>query len=132
MALSHSDSMTHSFPAAKMARWRATAQARQAEAALALEQRRVRAWESAAKSADLLRQQFGATRILLFGSLVHQLWFTPTSDIDLAAVGIPPERFFAAVAQLQDISADFRIDLVDLDRCPPPLRELIEQEGHSL
>ena len=46
----------------------------------------------------------------MFGSLVHDAWFTPWSDIDLAAWGISPERFYGAVAAITGLSPTFRIE----------------------
>jgi predicted nucleotidyltransferase len=90
-------------------------------------------WERARQVAHdavrLLREEFGASKVLLFGSLVHRSWFTPWSDIDLAAWGIPPERFFSAVAAVTSISKEFGIDLIDPETCRPNLLEIIEREG---
>lgn len=41
--------------------------------------RRDRAWEVARKAAIILKERFGATRVLVFGSLAHRAWFTPRS-----------------------------------------------------
>ncbi len=91
-----------------------------------------RAWEVARTAADLLRERFGATRVVAFGSLVHQAWFTPWSDIDLAAWGIPASEFYRAVAIVTGLSSEFEIDLVDPETCRPALRRLIEREGVGL
>ena len=56
-----------------------------------------RAWSVARAAATVLRQQFSATRVVAFGSLARRDWFTPWSDIDLAAWGIPPGAFYRAV-----------------------------------
>lgn len=50
-----------------------------------VEERWEQAWEVARAAARLLREQLGATRVVVFGSLAHRAWFTPWSDIDLAA-----------------------------------------------
>jgi len=56
------------------------------------------AWDVARTAATLLREEFGAGRVVVFGSLTHRAWFTPWSDIDLAAWGIAPDAFYRAVA----------------------------------
>ncbi|MGE5601561.1 MAG: nucleotidyltransferase family protein [Nitrososphaerales archaeon] len=56
--------------------------------------RRRRAFEVAKRAADLLRRDFGATKVLAFGSVARPERFTRWSDIDLAAWGSPPWRFF--------------------------------------
>ncbi len=91
-----------------------------------------RAWETARAAAMLLRQRFAATRVVAFGSVTHRAWFTPWSDIDLVAWGIPPGEFYRAVAAVTGLSSEFEIDLVDPDTCPPALRQRVEQEGIEL
>ena len=81
----------------------------------------------------VLRTQFGAKRIMLFGSLTSQDEFTHWSDIDLAAWGIAPEQFYDAVAALNDLSPDIKVDLVDPDRYRSAvLKQLIETEGKEV
>ncbi len=94
--------------------------------------RRRRANLAARKAAGLLRREFGAERVILFGSLARRGGFTPWSDIDLAARGIPPARFFEAVGWVIGMNAEFKLDLIDLDTCPSALRETIELEGKDL
>jgi predicted nucleotidyltransferase len=90
------------------------------------------AWQVARRAAELLRERFGATRVMAFGSLAHRAWFTPWSDIDLAAWGIPPDAFYQAVALVAGLSPEFEIDLVELEGCRPALRRVIEREGVEL
>jgi predicted nucleotidyltransferase len=118
----------HPSPAA-MAAYRATAQRRAAEASRTLALRRVRAREVARQAAALLKEQFGATQVTLFGSTVHGHWFSTTSDIDLAASGLVSDDYFTAVARLQDLSLEFKVDLVALEHCKAELRESIAREG---
>lgn len=83
----------------------------------------------AQEAAQLLREEFEAEKVLLFGSLLHRSWFTVWSDIDLAVRGVPPDRFFSAVAAVTGLSPDFQIDLVDLDECSTSLRSVIDRDG---
>jgi len=112
--------------------YRATAQRRWEEERQELARRRERAWQVARRATALLKEQFGATRVAAFGSLVHGYWFSRTSDIDLAAWDLPAEDYFVAVARLQDLSPDFRIDLVAMESCRPALRDIILKEGKLL
>ncbi|MBT4502923.1 MAG: nucleotidyltransferase domain-containing protein [Gemmatimonadetes bacterium] len=93
-------------------------------------------WEQAhqvaCQAAVLLRDQFGAVRVVAFGSLSQRDSFTLWSDIDIAAWGIPDRYFFRAVAAVTGMSADFSIDLVDVASCRPVLRQRIEAEGMEL
>ncbi len=88
-----------------------------------------RAQRVAQQAAETLRTQFGATRVAVFGSLVHRDSFNSWSDIDLATWGIPQDEFFRAVAAVTRLSADFKIDIVDMESCRPLLRTRIEEEG---
>ena len=93
------------------------------------EERWHRAQLLARQAAKRLREQFAARRVILFGSAVRQPWFTPWSDVDLAVWGLPPERFYAAVASVTGLSDEIRIDLVDPEQCSLALRTTIEREG---
>ncbi len=89
-------------------------------------------WELAQRivrqAASMLYEKYGAERVVLFGSAADRPSFTLWSDIDLAAWGILPERFFATVAALTCLSGEIRIDLVDPEHCSPALSNAI-QEG---
>ena len=130
--------MPHDLPPAlrvsreAMATYRATAQRRWEEEQQESAGRRERAWQVARHAAALLKEQFGATRVVAFGSLVHGYWFSNASDVDLAAWGVQADDYFVAVARLQDLSPEFQIDLVAMERCKPALRETIDREGVPL
>ena len=91
-----------------------------------------RAWQVAHTAAEVLRRRYGATRVVVFGSAARREWFTPWSDIDLAAWGIAPDAFYRAVAAVTGISPEFKVDLVAPEDCQPALRQIIEQEGVAL
>lgn len=97
-----------------------------------VERRRQQAWRVARQAAKLLRDEYGARKVVVFGSLAHEDWFTPWSDIDLAAWGIPPERFYGAVAAVTGLSPTFQVDLVDSDACLSSLSAMVEREGIEL
>jgi len=97
-----------------------------------LSKRRRRAMVAARKAADLLRREFGANEVFVFGSLARRGEFTPWSDVDLAALGIPPSRFFEAVGAVTGLSSEFKLDLIDMETCPDSMREAIETEGKSI
>jgi len=105
---------------------------RSAAAEIRLVNRRRRAIQTARKAAELLRSKFGARDVMIFGSLARRGGFTPWSDIDLAAKDIPPARFYEAVGVVTGISAEFKIDLVDVESCAPSLRKKIEIEGKAI
>ena len=88
-----------------------------------------KAWTLVPQLASLLREQFGATRVVVFGSLTHRDRYTRWSDIDLAAWDIPAERFYGAAIAVTEISPDFKVDLIDPDCCRPSIRQIIDREG---
>ena len=94
-----------------------------------LEERRAKALELAKKASFLLRQRYGAKRVVVFGSLARKKAFSACSDIDLAAWGIAPDKFFSAVAAVTGLSPDFKIDLVEPDTCREAMRDSILKHG---
>jgi predicted nucleotidyltransferase len=94
--------------------------------------RRRRAMEVSREASRVLKKKYGATRVVLFGSLARSSFFAPTSDIDLYAEGIPGTRFFEAEAEIEEIAKGFRVDLVETKECPPQLLREIEDEGIDL
>ena len=89
-------------------------------------------WVLARKAATLLKSEFGAEKVLVFGSLLHESSFTLWSDIDLSALGIAADKYYAAVAVVSDLSSSTKIDLIDLKSCRPSLRATILMEGVEL
>jgi len=116
----------------EMDAYRAAARRRREQEGRELAQREKRAWELARRAAALLREQFGATRVMLFGSLANAGCFTPWSDVDLAAWGIRLEDTFRAIGAVMDIDAEIEVNLVDVNTCRPELLVSIEQEGIEL
>ncbi|MBI5303737.1 MAG: nucleotidyltransferase domain-containing protein [Chloroflexi bacterium] len=94
-------------------------------------QRRAHAWHGARRAAEVLRQ-FGATRVIAFGSLTRTGMFDARSDIDLAVQAISPDQFWDAYVQAAMVVGDFEFDLVDLDHCVAHLRDEILQNGVPL
>jgi predicted nucleotidyltransferase len=70
-----------------------------------------------------LTREFGATEVILFGSLATGE-FTDKSDIDLAVRGIPKREFFHALAEVNRTS-DIWVDL-------KPLEDLDEHFGQRV
>jgi predicted nucleotidyltransferase len=95
----------------------------------AVDVRKREAWDIAGTAAQLLRKEFGAQKVVVFGSLAHEKGFGLWSDIDLGAWGIPPEKFYSAVAAVTGLSSFFKVDLVDVAECRPTLQKVIEEEG---
>jgi predicted nucleotidyltransferase len=96
--------------------------------------RRDDAWKLARVAAGMLKKRFGATRVVVFGSLARKSVFTPWSDIDLAVWGIAPEKYYRAAGAAMDIGLEegVRVDVVDPEDCDRQFLKDIEQEGIDL
>jgi uncharacterized protein len=108
--------------------YREAARRRRRQEEEALDRRVKEAWLLARRAADLLRGQFGASRVCVFGSLVQGV-FTPWSDLDLVAWGIDPEQTFRAMGAVSDLGTDIQVNLVDAQTATPTLLKTIEKEG---
>lgn len=116
----------------KMRDYRATARARRRQQQLALERRFAQARQMARAAAQVLRDEFGAQRVAVFGSATQQSLFHAHSDIDLAVWGLADARYYRAVARLLDVCAPFDVQLVVMEQAPTSLRERVEREGINL
>ena len=105
---------------------------RRAKFGAEISSRRRRAMSVARKAAKLLKTEFDATEVILFGSLARRVGFTLWSDIDLASRGIPSEKYLTAMETVLYLSPEFKIDLVELETCSPALLKSIETEGKPL
>ncbi|NJK51727.1 MAG: nucleotidyltransferase domain-containing protein [Leptolyngbyaceae cyanobacterium SU_3_3] len=102
-----------------------TAKTRQQQRLVALEQHRRHGLAVAQAAAKLLKSEFAASRIVLFGSLLGET-FHETSDIDLAVWGLPEKFYFKAVARLLALSK-FEFDLVEVQYASPEILAAIAQ-----
>ncbi|MCD6291217.1 MAG: nucleotidyltransferase domain-containing protein [Anaerolineae bacterium] len=118
--------------AGKWAEYREGARRRWAQRQRALAKRRERAMAVARKAAEMLKEEFGATKVVLFGSLARGGPFDMHSDVDLAAWGLDPREYYRVVSLLLDIDPGIEVDLVMGEEVSPSLRSTIEQEGVSL
>ncbi len=96
--------------------------------------RREGAWKVARIAAEMLKRRYGATRVVVFGSLIRKTGFTPWSDVDLAVWGIAPKEYYSAAGVAMDIGLEegIRVDVVDPGDCGPQFLADIEQEGIEL
>lgn len=92
-------------------------------------QRQKRAWELARLAAVLLKQQFNATKVMVFGSLVKSNCFTLWSDVDIAAWGIAPDETLRAMEAVRNLDEIIELNLVDVETCTSSLLSNIEREG---
>jgi predicted nucleotidyltransferase len=93
-----------------------------------LERRKV-GWTAARQAAELLRTQYNATRVVVFGSLVHDGRFTRWSDVDIAAWGLAAKDSLSALGAVMDLDVGIEVNLVDVNTCTPELLAVIEEDG---
>lgn len=85
----------------------------------------------ARRIADFLRKQ-GASRVVGIGSaFAPNRRFTKRSDIDLVVEGLPPRRFFRALAEAADMTA-FELDLTPAESATDYMRQAVDDEGVDL
>jgi len=121
----------HNLTSEKLAVYRATAHRRRKQEQSELDNRRKQAWSAARQAARLLKTEFKANRVVVFGSLV-QGGFTRWSDVDVAAWGIAPTDTFRAIGAILDMDTEIEVNLVDVNTCQSSLLEVIEQDGLDL
>ena len=92
----------------------------------AVNRQREQALAAAQTCARLLRERFGARRVILFGSAARPDTWHADSDIDVAVEGLAPDRFFAAYSACRDLLPHgMELDLVPLEQAYPELRARI-------
>jgi len=111
--------------------YRATMRRREARARRAQEQRRQQARAIARRVARFLRDEYGASRVVLFGSMAREGRLGPRSDVDLAVWGLDAEDYYEAVARAQD-GEDVQVDLIRMEDSPESLRDVVRREGREL
>jgi predicted nucleotidyltransferase len=80
----------------------------------------------AEQCAQMLVEQFGARRVIPFGSVTGDAPWHSRSDIDLAVEGLPPELEAKAWATLDKLlPPGLEVDLIALESAPPELRARI-------
>jgi len=96
--------------------------------------RRVQAAAAAAqRCAQLLYDNYGVSKVYLFGSLSKPETFHDGSDIDLAVAGLPPRLYFKALVDLwRQLPPAMKLDLVPFEDADPELRERLLKEGVTL
>jgi len=94
--------------------------------------RREKAWAAAHAAADLLRRDFHASRVVVFGSLARGGSFTKWSDVDIAAWGLSTKDTLRAIGAVMDMDTGVDVNLVDVDTATPALLESITRDGVEL
>ena len=88
-----------------------------------------RAWDTAYQVATLLYEQFGATQVVVFGSLTEPIGFTNRSDIDIAVSGLSTDDYDKAWGMVMDFKSGFKIDFINFDTSKGLFRERIKYQA---
>jgi len=115
-----------------MEQYRRTARARHQIEKKCQGRQREYAWQLARRAAKLLKEKYGVSRVVLFGSLLHPGRFTSRSDVDLAAWGLTSTNWLQAIAAVRNLSDQIELNLIDVTCCSPELLAVIEREGVPL
>jgi|YNPNPStandDraft_1061719.scaffolds.fasta_scaffold12157_9 predicted nucleotidyltransferase len=118
--------------AEQMEQYRRTARARHQIEKKCQGRQREYAWQLARRAAKLLKEKYGVSRVVLFGSLLHPGRFTSRSDVDLAAWGLTSTNWLQAIAAVRNLSDQIELNLIDVTCCSPELLAVIEREGVPL
>ncbi|MCY3549996.1 MAG: hypothetical protein OXH39_06000 [Candidatus Poribacteria bacterium] len=87
------------------------------------------AWRDAQEVAILLYKEFGATQVVIFGSLTEPMWFTKGSDIDIAVSGLSNDLYDKAYKKIMDFDSEFKIDIINFDRSKGLFRERVKYQA---
>ena len=96
--------------------------------------RRALAWKLAHMASTILKEKYGAKKVFLFGSLTKDKRFTPWSDVDLSVSGLPQRDYYRAAGDILDLglAKGIKIDVLDINDCPPNMQKRINREGIEL
>jgi predicted nucleotidyltransferase len=84
------------------------------------------------KAAHFLKKDFGATRVLIFGSLLYRDQYTNQSDIDIAVDGIRHEDYWKAWRSVEHFLPDQLVDFIDINDLEESFRLNIIKKGVSV
>ncbi len=98
-----------------------------------LRQRKLDLYRKAKVCAQVLKENYHVTQVILFGSLTGDKSIHERTDIDLAVVGLPSKDYFHALALLYEIPPnDANVDLITLEDAPETLNQRIKNTGEPL
>ncbi|MEW5939439.1 MAG: nucleotidyltransferase domain-containing protein [Chloroflexota bacterium] len=125
------DQTVSAMTPAKLAAYRKALLTRQKLTKSLAEARLQKAWGVARRGAAILKSDFGAKKVMVFGSVTQPELFHARSDVDLAVWGLAEREYFRAVGILQGLDASIGVDVVLAEDASPQLAKAIE-EGQEL
>ena len=84
-----------------------------------------RAWAVAHRLATVLYQDYGASKVAVFGSLAERERFTKYSDIDMVVWGVSYDRCLDALWDTEGLGSEFKIDIINFKTINRSFRDRI-------
>jgi len=81
------------------------------------------------EAAAVLKHRFGVRQVFLIGSLAHEGWFMPDSDVDIAVEGLRSEDYWQAWRVVEEIIEERPVDLIDLETAGESLQQAVRRYG---
>jgi hypothetical protein len=93
---------------------------------------RAHAKEKAKEAARVLKEKYGAKRVILFGSICYKKYLHKKSDIDLLVEGIKKEDFLRAGFAAWKAARPFDVDIIPVESAEKAIIEIAEKKGIEL
>jgi len=89
---------------------------------------------SAKRAAKFLAENFGVSKVYVFGSVLREDdFFCESSDLDLAVEGLPEGKYIQMLVSLEDeVDSPVMINVVQIETCKESLKNKILKEGKLL
>ena len=84
------------------------------------------------QAAQILKKDFGATRVFVFGSLLDRTRYTNDSDIDIAVEGIAHADYWKAWRVIDNCLPNQCVDFIDINDLDDIFRNNIIHQGLSV
>ncbi|RJQ44450.1 MAG: hypothetical protein C4538_10550 [Nitrospiraceae bacterium] len=97
-----------------------------------MERIRSEAIDRAGKVAILLKEKYGAKRVIIFGSSVRKAYMHEGSDIDLLVEGIKKEDFLHAGFDACTAAVPFDVDIIPIETAHAYIVEAAIRDGMEL
>ena len=88
-----------------------------------------RAWDAAYHIATVLYEDYGASKVAVFGSLTQPICFTEKSDVDIVVWGVSYNKCLDALWETEGLTTEFEIDLIDAKSISRLFRQRILNEA---
>jgi predicted nucleotidyltransferase len=97
-----------------------------------IESIRTNAMERARKVASLLKEKYGAKRVILFGSLCSKIYLHERSDIDLLVEGIKSSDILRAGFDAWVVAEPFDVDIIPTEVAEERMIKIAIKDGIEL